>query len=130
MKRSCLVLALAALVCQVPAHGHHSFGAFYFEDESISIEGEMVEFEYRNPHAWVHVLVRDGLGEMRKYGAEWSNPNRLGQQGITKETLKPGDRLIVTGSPARSATEYKLHLKRVERPADGWKWTGGRGERR
>lgn len=126
MKRSCLVLALAALVWQVPVHGHHSFGAHYFEDQMISIEGTLVEFEYRNPHAWVHVLAPDSLGEMRKYGAEWSNPNRLGRQGVTKNTLKPGDRLIVTGSPGRTASEYKIHLKRIERPSDGWRWAGQR----
>jgi hypothetical protein len=75
-------------------------------------------------------MAPDSLGEIRKYGAEWSNPNRLGQQGIKKDTIKPGDHLVITGSPARSATEYKIHLKRIVRPADGWKWAGGRGERR
>jgi hypothetical protein len=128
--RSCLFLALFLVVSLVTAHGHHSFGAFYFEDQSISIEGSMVEFDYRNPHAWVHVLAPDSLGEMRKYGAEWTNPNRLRQQQITKDTLKAGDHLILTGSPGRTASEYRIHLKRIERPADGWKWAGGRGERR
>ena len=45
-------------------------------------------------------------------------------------TLKPGDVLIVTGSPGRSAADYKLHLKRIVRPSDGWKRNGGRDERR
>jgi Family of unknown function (DUF6152) len=129
VKRTFIVLAFALLVFEPSASGHHSFAAYYFENESVSIEGEVVEFEYRNPHAWVHVSVPDAAGEMRKYGAEWSNPNRLGQQGITKDTIKPGDRVIVTGSPGRTATEYKIHLKRIVRPADGWKWGGGRERR-
>jgi len=130
VKRTCLALAFAALVSQVPAYGHHSFGAHYFEEQSITIEGTLVEFDYRNPHAWVYVQAPDPGGEMRKYGAEWSNPNRLGQQGITKYTLKAGDHLIVSGSPGRNSSDYKLHLKRIERPSDGWKWAGMRGEKR
>ena len=43
-----------------------------------------------------------------------------------KDTLKPGDRVIVTGSPGRNAAERKIHLKRIERPADGWSWGGRR----
>jgi len=44
---------------------------------------------------------------------------------VTKDTLRPGDKVIVTGSPPRDPSEYRLHLKRIERPADGWKWSGG-----
>ena len=61
----------------------------------------------------------------QKYGAEWANPGRLSQQGITRETLKPGDKVIVTGSPPRDPLNIALHLKRIERPADGWRWVGG-----
>ena len=131
MARACVVVALVLIAVQAPASGHHSFAAHYFEEQSVSIEGEMVAFEYRNPHAWVHVLAPDGQGEMRKYGAEWANPSRLREQGIRVDTLKPGDRLIVTGSPGRNPEEYRLHLKGIQRPADGWQWRQrGRGDRR
>ncbi len=66
----------------------------------------------------------DNSGQVQRVSGEWANPNRLRQAGIDKDTLKPGDRLIVTGSPSRHPTEYKIHLKRLERPADGWKWLG------
>jgi len=124
--RAPLVLALVVLAGVVPLYGHHSFAAYYHEDKSVSIEGELVEFEYRNPHAWVYILAPDERGQMQRYGAEWGNPGRLSRQGITKETLKAGDRLIVTGSPSRNPADFKLHLKGVQRPADGWKWAGGR----
>ena len=66
---------------------------------------------------------------MQTYAAEWSSPRRLGRQGVTKGTLKPGDVVIVTGSPGRVASEHKVHLKAIRRPADGWSWTGGRRRR-
>ena len=120
---------LSAIVCVLPAHGHHAFAAYYFEDRSMTVEGDLVEFDYRNPHAWVHIAAQDASGHVRRVSAEWSNPGRLNQQGITKTTLKPGDRLILTGSPGRDPSESKMHVKRIERPADGWKWIG-RGQPR
>jgi Family of unknown function (DUF6152) len=127
--RRLFILALGAGVAVVPVHGHHSFAAYYHEDQTVSFEGDLAEFEYRNPHAWVHIEARDSLGQLLKVSAEWSNPGRLSRQGITRDTLKPGDRLILTGSPARNPSESKMHLKRIERPADGWTWAGRRERR-
>ena len=124
MRQAISVLtALAALVAMGGAvAAHHSFPAYYFEDRSVSIEGEVVEFVNAAPHAWLYLHAPDDKGTMRRFGAEWANPTRLARDGITSETLRPGDRVIVTGSPGRNATEYKIHLKAIERPADGWKW--------
>ena len=124
--KSLLPAALAAgvLLGAVPAGAHHSFAAHYFEDQTVSIEGEVVGFEYSSPHAWVHVVAPDSRGQMRRFGAEWSNPNRLRQQGITQTTLRAGDRVVITGSPGRNPADYKIHLKAIARPADGWSWRG------
>jgi hypothetical protein len=128
--RTLLVLALGAVVgSSVPAYGHHSFAAEYLEDQTVSVEGNVVELEYRNPHAWVHILAPDKQGRIQKVSAEWGGTSRLSQQGVTKDSLKPGDRVIVTGSPSRNPSEYRMHLKGIERPADGWKWAG-RGQPR
>jgi hypothetical protein len=122
MTRALLVLAFGVLVGSVPAAGHHSFAAFYLEDQLVSISGEVAVFEYVNPHAWLYVDAVDKAGETRRVGAEWGNPNGLRQQGIGVDTLRPGDWVIITGSPSRDPNAYKLHLKGIERPADGWKW--------
>lgn len=122
------VLATLALVLILggTTAAHHSFGAYYFEDQSVTIEGDVVAFDYKAPHAWVHVNAPDERGEMQKYSAEWANPTRLARDNITKDTIKRGDHVVVTGSPGRTASEHKLHLKRIERAADGWKWAGPR----
>ena len=130
MKSLLVTLAIAAAFVAVPVHAHHSFAAHYFEDQTTSIEGEVAGFEYRSPHAWVHVMVRGAGGEMRQYSAEWANPNRLKQQNITKDTLKPGDYVILRGSPGRNSAERNLHLKEIERPADGWRWGNAQARRR
>ena len=122
MKHFIGLLLVVAYVAVIPAYAHHSFARFYFENETFTVTGEIVEFEYRSPHAWVYVMATDERGEMQRFAAEWSNPSRLGRSKILKDTLKPGDRVIVTGSPARTQGDHKLHLKGILRPADGWKW--------
>lgn len=121
-----LLLVVLLLVSGPIVAGHHSFAAHYFEEQSVTIEGKLVEFEYRSPHAWVHMSVAGASGGEQRYSAEWANPNRLSRDGITKDTLKAGDHVIVTGSPGRNASENKIHLKQIERPADGWKWRRAR----
>ena len=69
-------------------------------------------------------MVEDENGQTQRFSAEWSNTNRLRRQGITRDTLKTGDHVIITGSPGRNPREHTLHLKSFERPADGFEWRG------
>ena len=130
MNRRLFLLALGLTMAATAAYAHHSFARDYAEDKMISLEGDVVSFEYRNPHAWVYFTANDGSGVLRKFGAEWANPRRLEQQGVGASDLKAGDHVIVSGAPSRSATTYNLHLKSIKRPADGWSWPGGRGRGR
>ena len=124
MKSIGLMLCLLTLGGQAAAH--HSFAAYYFEEQAVTIEGVLVQFELKAPHAWIYVLAPDPGGRMQRYAAEWSNPTRLARDGIDQRTLRAGDRVTITGSPGRVADEYKLHLKEIVRPADGWRWGGRR----
>jgi len=117
-------LALIVLAAGSRASAHHSFAAFYNEDQTVSVQGTIVELAYKNPHAWVHFDARDNDGKVQRIGAEWANPGRLAQQGILQDTLKPGDHVVITGSPSRNPSELKMHLKGIVRVADGWKWAG------
>lgn len=126
MRRTLLSMAVGTLVAIVPLSAHHSFAAYYFEDQSITLEGVVQEFQLRSPHAILLFTAPDTAGRTQTFAAEWGNPRRLSTQGVTKETLKPGDIVTVTGSPGRTGSEYKVHLKGIHRPSDGWKWAGGR----
>ena len=124
--RSVLFAALAAVAGATPLVAHHSFAAHYLEEQTWTVPGVLVEFEYKSPHAWIHVTTQDESGTLVKFSAEWASPSRLQQRGITAETFRPGDRLIITGAPGRNPADRRIHLKTIERPADGWKWPGGR----
>ncbi|HKH73029.1 MAG TPA: DUF6152 family protein [Vicinamibacterales bacterium] len=118
----------AAMVLGVTAaaSGHHSFAAYYFEDQSMHIEGEIVEVQFKAPHTWVHVNTRDSSGGEKRYAAEWANPSRLERDGMTKDTLKVADVVRIWGSPSRDPNDGRIHLKRIVRPSDGWEWRSQR----
>src|SRR5258705_2206950 len=79
MKR-CLValLVAAAWTCARPALAHHSFAATYLETQSVTIEGEIVQFVFRNPHSFVHVNVKEKDGTTTVYNIEWGGTGQLG----------------------------------------------------
>ena len=119
-----LLLAAAALMATVPAYAHHSFAATYFEDKTQSVEGDLVQFLFRNPHSFVHIEAKDEKGEVIRWSIEWGAGLQLNRQGVTRETLKPGDHVIITGNPGRNAEDHRLRMRTISRPKDGWKWGG------
>jgi hypothetical protein len=124
--RTLAVGVVATLGLTVPVSGHHSFAAYYFEDQSIEIEGAIVEVQFKAPHTWVHVRAQDNGGKERVYAAEWANPSRLERDGMTKDTLRVADVVRVWGSPSRDPNDGRIHLKRILRPSDGWEWKAAR----
>ena len=130
MRRTLVCAAVAASAVAAPVAAHHSFAAFYHEDQRVTIEGDLVEFQYRNPHAWVHVMVTEPDGTRQQYSAEWGGPGRLRRQGVQADTLQPGDHLIISGAPGRNPEERRIHLREITRPADGWAYAGRGRDRR
>jgi hypothetical protein len=120
VRRILLTLAIAVAVAGATAGAHHSFAAYYFENQSTTLEGEVQEFQLKSPHALLLFRARTPEGTVETYTAEWSNPRRLGEAGINKDTLRPGDVVVVIGSPGRNPAERKMHLKGISRPGDGW----------
>jgi hypothetical protein len=126
-RRGILVTAAVALLTGASAYAHHSFTATYDENAMIEIEGQLVQFMFRNPHAWVHVMAPDDNGEMQRWGVEWGGAGQLSGQGVTRDSLKPGDHVIITGNPGRNAQDHRLRMRSLLRPSDGFGW-GFEGE--
>ena len=89
MRSKYLSLLLGAAAIAAPAYAHHSFTATYDESKTIEIEGELAQFMFRNPHAFVHVMAPDENGAMQRWGVEWGGAGALAGQGVTRESLKP-----------------------------------------
>jgi hypothetical protein len=128
MKTKLLIASLAAVACSSVALAHHSFTATYDESAEIAIEGKLVQFMFRNPHAFVHVMAPDENGEMRRWAVEWGAAGTLDRQGVTRETLKAGDFVVVTGNPGRNAIDHRLRMRTLVRPSDNFTWGTRSGE--
>src|SRR4026207_1670237 len=129
MKRLLVIgLVAAASLVGAQADAHHSFAATYLEDQTVTIEGELVQFLFRNPHSFVPVMVKEKDGTMVRYAVEWGGAGQLGGQGVTRETLKPGDVVVITGNPGRNPVDHRIRMVSLRRPADGFGWGGRTGE--
>ena len=122
MKRYLVVpLAVAGLAVGSQAWAHHSFAATYIERQSVTIEGELVQFLLRSPHSFVHVMVTEPDGSMVRYVVEWASPAQLGTR-VTRDMLKPGDHVIISGNPGRNPDDHRVRMLTFRRPKDGWTW--------
>jgi hypothetical protein len=122
------VLVAAVALVGARAYAHHSFAATYLEDQTVTIEGELVQFLFRNPHSFVHIMVKQENGEMVRYAVEWGGAGALGGQGVTRETLKPGDYVVISGSPGRNPADNRVRMVTLHRPSDGFGWGRRPGE--
>lgn len=131
MTRLPWVLILGGLLSLgTPLVAHHSFSTYYLEDDTIEIEGDVIEFQYKNPHSWVHMKGRDVFGREALYSAEWASVSRLEREGINARTLRMGDVVRIWASPNRNPSDNRIRLKRIERRSDHWSWGQTRQEDR
>jgi Family of unknown function (DUF6152) len=105
-------------------YAHHSFAATYQEDKTAQIQGKLVQFTFRNPHSFLQIDSKDDDGKLIRWTVEWSGAGQLGDQGITRDSLRPGDELIITGNPGRNAEDHRMRMKSMQRTSDGLKWSG------
>ena len=123
MKRTVFLLIVGGVLLAARAgDAHHSFAATYHEDKLEMIEGEIVQFLYRNPHSFVHVMAPDAEGKVQRWAIEWGAISQLNRQGVERYTLKIGDHVQITGAPARNPADHRLLMRRLLRPSDGFKW--------
>ncbi len=118
------LLTAVSLLAGSRASAHHSFAATYLEGKVVTIEGEVAQFQYRNPHSFLYVTVKGDKGEPQRWAIEWGGSGQLRGQSVTIDTVKPGDHVVVVGDPSRTPGELRLRMRTITRPSDGWKWGG------
>ncbi len=110
MNSTFLALVIAAAM-------HHSIAGVYDNTRQVSIEGVVAEYHFVNPHPFLIVDVKN-----ERWKLEMDNLSELVEVGMTRETLKAGDRIVVSGSPTRSSPPQGLYIRRLDRPSDGFRY--------
>jgi Family of unknown function (DUF6152) len=121
MRRIFFAMAAMLIACTA-AYAHHSYAATYDVTKEIKLEGKLVQFVYRNPHSFVHVMAADDKGVQQRWAVEWSGTTQLGAQGVNRETLKVGDDVVINARPSRVTGEYRALMIKLKRTSDGFSW--------
>jgi hypothetical protein len=116
-----LIGMLVTAAIDLPARAHHSIAAVYDGTQQVTVEGVITQFRFVNPHPYLMIEDVDGNGRSRTWRLELDNRFELVQIGVTEETLKAGDRIVVNGSPARNDAR-SLYVRRLDRLTDGFRY--------
>lgn len=96
------VFALGLLAAAAPLWAHHSFAAEFDRNTVVMLNGTVTEMEWVNPHAMIHLAVKNEDGTVTDWRIEGNTPNSLLRAGLTKKSLEPGTRIAVRGYRAKS----------------------------
>jgi hypothetical protein len=92
------------LLTGAPALAHHAFSAEFDANAPIRLEGIVAKMEWINPHAWIYLDVKKPDGTTEQWKIEGGTPNALFRRGFTKDSLKAGTAIVVTGYRAKDGT--------------------------
>ena len=96
---SCAVLAVA-----LPLWAHHAFEAEFDQKKPVKLQGIVKNVEWINPHAWIHMDVKDEGGKTTEWMVELGAPNTLLRRGWTKNSIPKGIDLKVEGFQAKDGS--------------------------
>jgi hypothetical protein len=105
MKAKLLVyvaLAVSSLIITIPTFAHHGTGVAYDTEKTVTLKGTVTEWIWANPHCGILFDVTDDNGNVMHWGAELGNPHALSLSGLSRDILKPGDKITLVGHPAKS----------------------------
>ncbi len=101
MKRL-LVLAAVFGTFSDNALAHHSY-AMFDQARTLTVQGTVHALEWKNPHIWVWVNVKDAKGVTTTFGFESNAPSELTRFfGWSNQALTAGDAVTVEYAPLKS----------------------------
>jgi hypothetical protein len=98
------LLGFAALAgIATPALAHHSFAMFDREHKK-QLSGTVKEVQWTNPHVWIQINVPNEKGVVEEWGVEFTSVNFMTRRGWNKDTVKAGDKIVLTISPLKDGS--------------------------
>jgi len=99
-----VVLAVVfALISIAPAYAHHGSAA-YDSSKTVTVTGPVTAYSFVNPHVMISINVKNASGNVEQWEGEMTSPNHLARTGWTKNTIKIGDQVTLSGAAAKSGS--------------------------
>ena len=99
-----LAIATSLLLAHSVVLAHHAYTAEFDTTKPVKVTGVVTKLEWSNPHIWIYLDVKDDKGNVANWGFSASPPGMLARRGITKNSLKIGDVLTISGHRAKDGS--------------------------
>jgi len=103
-KLAVVMVGLGMLLTAVPVRAHHAFAAEFDSKKPVKLRGTVTKMEWINPHAWIHIDVKNADGSVTNWMVEGGTPNTLFRRGLTKDSLAEGTEIVVDGYQAKDGS--------------------------
>jgi hypothetical protein len=120
-----MAVGAMAIMAGTQALAHHSFGAEFDRNKPVTIEGEVVEMQWVNPHSWLIIDVTMDDGSVERWAVEGGAPSALLRRGWNRNSVPPGTAVKVEGFQAKDGS-LRANARDIEFP-DGSKLAIGTG---
>lgn len=121
-----IAASMIALMTAVQLFAHHSFAAEFDGNKRVTLKGTVTKVDWRNPHIYVYLRVKDDRGGVTEWACEGGPPNVLLREGWTRNSVKEGDEVTIEGAVAKDGS--KRCNSRSVNLADGRKVFAGSSE--
>lgn len=111
-KENLFAIILMSLLCIHSVKAHHSVFAEYDINGSITIEGIVTEVWFKNPHVRFFVEVTNKNGQKVTWNTHGHNPSMLRRAGWVRDTLRVGERIIMSGDPTYDGSP-KMFIRKI-----------------
>jgi DNA/RNA endonuclease YhcR with UshA esterase domain len=103
--KSLIAVSSLALAAATQLLAHHSFAAEFDANKRVILKGTVTKVDWRNPHIYVYLSVKDDRGTVTEWACEGGPPNVLLRQGWTRNAVKEGDQVTIDGAVAKDGSK-------------------------
>lgn len=103
-KLAVVMVGMGLVLTAVPVRAHHAFAAEFDAKKPVKLRGTVTKMEWINPHAWIHIDVKEADGKVTNWMVEGGTPNTLFRRGLTKDSLAIGTEIVVDGYQAKDGS--------------------------
>src|SRR3984957_16392269 len=105
------------LFAGLAAWGHHSLNAEYDQSKPVTLTGTFTQLDWRNPHAWIFLSVKNASGGVDNWRCELGSPNAMTRVGFSRDSIKEGEEIVLDGILAKKGEN--ICSARVVKSKDG-----------